>query len=589
MDADGGSIVAGVLARRGVRSLFTLCGGHISPILVASKRLGIRVVDVRDEATAVFAADATARLEGSPAAAAVTAGPGVTNSVTALVNARLAQSPVVLLGGATATLLRGRGALQDIDAMALVRPHVKWAQRANRRREVAPLLEEAFDAARRGVPGPVFLELPVDLLYPEATVRRLYRLESPGGPEGLLARLRRRLFARYVTRLFAPASAPPRPARPEDRNALLPGAAAVREAASILRRSERPVLLAGSQAARAPREVPRLIEAIERLGCPAYLSGMARGLLGRGHPLQLRHRRNRALAEADAVVLAGVPCDFRLEYGRHIGREAKMIAANLDAADLRRNLRPTVAARADPARFLAALAEELGAPGAAASSPGVATARSAWLETLRRRDRERDEEIDRLAREPAPPLSPLLLCQAIERALAEDSIVVADGGDFVATASYIVRPRRPLSWLDPGPFGTLGIGAGFALGAKLARPSSEVWILYGDGSAGYSLMEVDTFVRHGLGVIAVIANDGAWMQIARDQAAILGDDVGTVLRRTDYHAVAEGWGGRGLVLDRPDRAGEVLAEAREIARSGVPAVVNAHLGRTEFRKGSIAL
>jgi len=186
-------------------------------------------------------------------------------------------------------------------------------------------------------------------------------------------------------------------------------------------------------------------------------------------------------------------------------------------------------------------------------------------------------------------VNPVHLLREIEAALPEDSVLVADGGDFVATASYVVRPRGPLRWLDPGPFGTLGVGAGFALGAKLCRPEAEVWLLYGDGSVGYSLAEVDTFVRHGIPAIAVIGNDAAWMQIAREQEEILGDDVGTVLARTDYHRAAEGLGGVGFELSAPERIGEVIRAAREAAAAGKPVTINAHIGRTSFRKGSISM
>jgi acetolactate synthase-like protein len=173
--------------------------------------------------------------------------------------------------------------------------------------------------------------------------------------------------------------------------------------------------------------------------------------------------------------------------------------------------------------------------------------------------------------------------------LPDDSVLVVDGGDFVATASYVVRPRGPLRWLDPGAFGTLGVGGGFALGAKLVRPGSEVWILYGDGSAAYSIAELDTFARHGLAVIAVVGNDASWGQIAREQVDILGSAVGTVLARNDYHVVAEGYGAKGLLLTRTEDAPRVLSEAREIARGGKPVLINAHLSRTDFRKGSISM
>jgi acetolactate synthase-1/2/3 large subunit len=186
-------------------------------------------------------------------------------------------------------------------------------------------------------------------------------------------------------------------------------------------------------------------------------------------------------------------------------------------------------------------------------------------------------------------MNPLRLCREMDAALGDDSVVVADGGDFVATASYVLRPRGPLSWLDPGVFGTLGVGAGFALGARLCRPQAEVWLLYGDGSAGFSLLEADTFVRHGLPVIAVVGNDAGWSQIAREQREMLHDDVGTTLRPTDYEAVAEGLGARGLRIDDPGEARDVLAEAKAVARSGRPVYVNARLGQSSFRKGSISL
>jgi acetolactate synthase-1/2/3 large subunit len=208
---------------------------------------------------------------------------------------------------------------------------------------------------------------------------------------------------------------------------------------------------------------------------------------------------------------------------------------------------------------------------------------------LRQRDQAREQEIQQQAAERTELLNPLFLCREIEKALPPNSMIVADGGDFVATASYIVSPSGPLTWLDPGVFGTLGVGAGFALGAKLCRPDSDVWILFGDGSVGYSLSEFDTFVRHGLPVLAVVGNDACWTQIAREQIEMLKDDVGTVLRFTDYHTVAEGFGAKGFSLKETSRISEVLQQARKAAAQGQPVLVNAHLGKTAFRKGSISM
>jgi acetolactate synthase-1/2/3 large subunit len=576
----GGDVVAGCLARQGVRFLFTLCGGHISPILVGAKRLGIRVVDTRHEATAVFAADAVARMTGRPGVAAVTAGPGVTNSITALKNAQLAQSPLVLIGGATATVLAGRGALQDIDQVALVRPHVKWLVRVRRVRDLGAALERAFRVAQEGVPGPVFVETPVDLLYDEATVREWYGLKSEGGGRGLMARAEQAYLRWHLARLFD-GQAPAGGATPAAPGAPAPSSAAVSEAAALLARAERPVVLVGSQATLAAGEVAALRDALERIGAPAYLAGMARGLLGPDSLLQRRHQRKQALREADLVVLAGVPADFRLDYGRQIGRRAKLVSVNRSAADLRKNRRPDLAVHADPALFLRALASE---------APPPAGRFTAWLEALGVRDRAREAEIDAQAGEATSGgVHPLRLFRELDRLLEPGSVLVADGGDFVATAAYTLRPRGPLSWLDPGVFGTLGVGAGFALGARLLRPEADVWLLWGDGSAGYGLAEIDTFARHGLGVVAVIGNDASWAQIARDQVTILGDAVGTELAPTAYEKAAEGLGGRGLALDDSARAIETLSAARGLARQGRAVVVNVRLAASRFRSGSISI
>jgi acetolactate synthase-like protein len=574
----GGDLIADVLKQQGVRWLFTLCGGHISPILVSAKARGLQVVDVRHEANAVFAADAVARLTGVPGVAAVTAGPGATNTVTAVKNAQLAQSPVVVLGGATATLLKGRGSLQDIDQMALMRPHVKWATTVGRVSDLGPTLERAFQTARSGVPGPVFVECPVDLLYDPSLVRQWYVAKTGDKARSLRDLALQWYIRRHLGKVFGGGEEAPRaPRRVAPRE---PSPGGVRRAADYLSASQRPVLLIGSQALLSPLEVGALAEAVTALDLPVYLSGMARGLLGPDHPRQLRHLRKQALREADLVILAGTPCDFRLDYGDHINRGAVLISANLSRVDLRKNRRPTLGVLGAPDLFLRALARE------AKGQP----ARGAWMETLCGREGKREAEIRAQSEAPsAGGVNPLWLCREIDRALDPDSVIVADGGDFVSSAAYITHPRRPLSWLDPGAFGTLGVGAGFALGAKLVRPNAEVWILYGDGSAGYSLAEADTFVRHRIPVIAVVGNDAGWTQIAREQVELLKDDVGTVLAPTDYHRVAEGFGAKGFAINATAEVPAILRAAKEAARAGHPVFVNAIIGKTDFRKGSISM
>lgn len=575
----GGDRVADVLQAHGVRCVYTLCGGHISPILSAARARAIRVVDVRDEAAAVFAADAAARLSGLPGVAAVTAGPGITNTITALKNAQLAQSPLLLLGGAAPTALQGRGALQDIDQRPLVEPHVKRFFKLRRVRELGPAVEEAFALARSGVPGPVFVECPVDLLYDEASIRQWYA-EAGGKGRSPADRALRWYLDRHVRRMFEGSGAGS-PARVREVATPLAGDASIGAALAALARARQPLAVIGSQAVVNAAEAERIATAVARLGVPVYLSGMARGLLGRDHPLQMRHQRRQALREADCVLLAGVPCDFRLDYGRHVRRSATLIAANRSTRDAKLNRRPDVLALGDAGRFMQALAERAPQGG----QPG----REEWLAALRVRDAAREAEIDRQAQVHGELVNPLALFRAIEREAGENALFVADGGDFVATASYVLHPRGPLTWLDPGAFGTLGVGAGFAIGAATVRPEREVWIVFGDGACGFGLSEFDTFVRHGIPVIAVVGNDAGWTQIAREQVKMLKDDVGTVLARTAYHEVARGFGAEGLLVKRADEVDGALKRARELARQGRPVLVNVWLDRTEFREGSLSM
>jgi len=357
-------------------------------------------------------------------------------------------------------------------------------------------------------------------------------------------------------------------------------AADLQAALAALRKSERPLRIVVSQAVVRSGEAHKLAEAVAALGVPVYLSGMARGLLGRDHPLQMRHQRRNALREADCVLLAGVPCDFRLDYGRHVRRSATLIAANRSASEARMNRKPDIAAIGDAGQFIESLA------GAWAQEPQHW---AAWRDALRQRDREREAEIDAQAATSGEYVNPLAFFRALEAEAGDNAVFVADGGDFVATASYVLHPRAPLSWLDPGAFGTLGVGAGFALGAAIARPGSETWIVWGDGACGWGLAEFDSFVRQGIPVIAVVGNDAGWTQIAREQVKMLHDDVATVLARTAYHEVAAGFGAEGLLVKRMDEVQPALRRARELARQGRAVLINVWLDKTEFREGSLSM
>jgi thiamine pyrophosphate-dependent acetolactate synthase large subunit-like protein len=574
---NGGEIIAKVLQKQGVQFLFTLCGGHISPIFVSAENIGIRVIDTRHEANAVFAADAVSRLTGIPGVAAVTAGPGVTNTITAIKNAYLAQSPLILLGGGAATILKGRGSLQDIDQMSMMRPNVKWAVTISKVKDIVPVLEKAFRIAQEGVPGPVFVECPIDTLYHEELVREWYGAKSKDVPP---RNLQDRVIQWYVNRhakkifegkdtvdLHRPIVAPEYPKHSDSD---------INNAVAKLKSAGKPILLVGSGAMMNPKKAGELAAAVQRLGIPVYLSGMGRGLLGKENNLQMRHKRKEAIKESDLVILAGVPNDFRLDYGNHIGHRP-FISVNRSREDLYKNKRPTLAVHADPQDFIIALSKKYSGD------------HKNWAEKLRARDNEREKSIDEQAAGNVPGINPIKLFRELDKILDDNTILVADGGDFVATSAYTLKPRAPLSWLDPGVFGTLGVGAGFALGAKLVFPEKDVWIIYGDGSAGYSLVEYDTFMRHKLPVISVIGNDAGWTQIARDQVDFLKSDCAVVLEHSDYEKIGQAFGAAGARVQNMDEFITAAKEAKTTSKTGVSTVINAIIGKTDFRKGSISM
>jgi acetolactate synthase-1/2/3 large subunit len=456
----------------------------------------------------------------------------------------------------------------------------KWAVAVKKVHSIGPTVRKALDIAQEGVPGPVFVELPIDLLYSEEMVREMFMKEVAGGKnlgsKALELYMRGHLYRQFNqphVSIVPPLreSIPPKPANRSPH---------VEKVASLLQKAERPALVIGSQALVNTSNPEPIADAIQALGIPTWLGGMARGLLGRHSDIQFRHKRSAALKEADLVIVAGFPFDFRLGYGRAISSRATLIAANLSASEMRKNRRPEIPVHMHAGEFLRELSGVVG---------GELGPWSEWFGTLRAREEQRDSEIAEQAKASSELVNPLQLFQRIEAKMADDAVLVVDGGDFVATASYILRPRKPLSWLDPGVFGTLGVGGGFAVGASLVKPGKEVWLIYGDGSCAYSIAEMDTCVRHGLAPIAVIGTDGSWAQIAREQVPMLGTDVGTVLNRAAYHDVAKGYGAAGLLLDDPSRIDAVLDEAKALAASGKPVVINVHISKTEFRKGSISM
>ncbi|MFW9928069.1 MAG: thiamine pyrophosphate-binding protein [Candidatus Thorarchaeota archaeon] len=571
--------MAETLKKLGVEYVFTLCGGHISPILVNCKKLGLNIIDTRHEVTTVFAADGMSRMSGKPGIAVVTAGPGLTNVITAIKNAQMAQSPLVLIGGATATILKGRGSLQDIDQMRLIKPLCKWSKTLKKVCDIPQMINKAFIKAQSDVPGPVFLEIPLDLLYPEKIVRKWYIYSNSTNKKSIKKKIEDYYLNFHLNRIFSgtPTTGSVSIIEPSKK---IVSENKINKILTILKNSHHPLILLGSQVTLNVKNINTLVKSIEKIGIPLYTSGMSRGLLGKEHELLLRHRRRQALKEADIVILAGVPMDFRLDFGRKISRKTKIISVNRSNTDLKMNRRPEIGLQAEPDLFLISLASKVDN-----SFPKF----SEWKKLLHKRENEREGEINQLEKEIGEFINPLHFCKVLNTFIGNNSILIADGGDFIGTASYIVQPRGPLAWLDPGVFGTLGVGAGFALAAKLFKKNAEVWILYGDGSVGYSLMEFDTFIRHKIPVIAVIGNDAGWSQVAREQINIYDDDVATKLGYISYQKVIEGFGAEGMLITNASQIESTLIQAKELAKKGKPVMINVQLSRSSFREGSISM
>ena len=559
--------------QKNISSVFTLCGGHISPILVGCEKENINIIQVRDEVSAVFAADAVSRLTDSVGVAIVTAGPGVTNTITAIKNAQMAQSPVLLIGGAAATLLKGRGSLQDIDQISLLKTYVKSAVSVKKTRDVIPTLANALNTATSGVPGPVFVELPIDLLYPEEDIRKEFINQLP--KSGYFGKIAHWYVERHLNDLFSSKKSsikvkPVKEFKLDQRK--------IDKAALAIVKAKKPVFLLGNQVTQNKEFLPMCLKSIDKLSVPTFTSGMARGCFGSSDKYFFRHNRKHALKNADVVVTLGIPLDFRLGYGFSINKDATLIAVNKSKEDLNKNRKPDIGIHADPSRIMHEIGKIINPPSC-----------KEWIKELTGLEEKRETDILQFSKYETDFVNPVRLCKTIDKFIDKESILVADGGDFVGTASYTIRPRSPLGWLDPGPFGTLGVGGGFAIGAKSSFPKKEVWVFYGDGASAYSLAEFDTLCRHKLPVIAIIGNDASWQQIAREQKQMLGSNIGTELAFNAYEKVVEGYGGKGYYVENHDTLDETLKRAKEDAKLGYPVLVNIKISKSDFRKGSISV
>ncbi|MEX0972861.1 MAG: acetolactate synthase [Solirubrobacterales bacterium] len=518
----GGRIVAKALKSRGVSHLFTLSGGHLFSIYDGCKAEGIEIVDVRHEQSAVFAAEGFAKATRRAGVAALTAGPGVTNGISAIAGAQANCSPVCVLGGRAPELRWGSGSLQEIDHLPFVTPLVKSAETVKEAGEIGARTAAALDLALSAPFGPAFVDYPMDVVFSEA---------EAGLPP-----------------VAAVAEAQP--------------AAGVEQAAALLSGAERPAIMAGSGLYWSRGE-ERLRELAEALGIPVFLNGLGRGCLAADHELAFSRARGAGLKGADVALVVGVPLDFRLGFGGSFGDETKLIRLDAAPNELTANRAPEVDLVGDVAATLAALREAVA---------GRRGGTDAWLEQLRAVEAEkRAAELEEL-NDGRSPLHPVRVYKELGEVLDRDAIVIGDGGDFVSYAGRFIETYEAGCWMDPGPFGCLGAGPGQAIGAKLAHPDRQVCLLLGDGAFGFAGMEFDTLARHGLPVVGVMGNNGIWALEHHPMKFLYGYSVAAELRpETPYEKVVEALGCDGVVVSNPAQLRPALERAFE---SGRPTLVN---------------
>ena len=532
--AHGGKLVAKVLKAAGVDCVFTLSGGHVMGIYDGCLDEGIEVVDVRHEQAAVHAADAWARLHpGKVGVAILTAGPGVTDGVTGVANAWRANSPILVIGGQGPFRHTRRGSLQEMDHVALIKPISKWAEACYQTSRIGEYMEAGIRAALSGVPGPAFLEIPMDVLHGEVDLEEIrvpkfrdYRVASTS-PRHLIA-----------------------------------------ESVDLLSKAATPMVMAGTSL-KWSEGGEHLANFLEKTGIPCFVNGMARGEISWEHPSFLSLTRKEALEKSDLVILAGTPLDFRMKFGRSIPPAAAIIQMDIDETLIGDNR-----------------AADLGLVGNIGMNFQLMTQeiedRDVPVDVSRYRDqlREREQQLDNARRDQMDseevPIDPLRLCREIASCVSDDMIVIGDGGDIVAQASKVIQVPRNGTWMDPGPLGTLGVGMPFALAAQKAHPDKRVLIVYGDGSFGLNGFEFDTAVRFDLPIVGIVGNDAAWGQMMRPQEMLYGEArlVAVELNRTRYDLVVEALGGHGEHVVAP---GEIAPAITRAFESGKPALVNVEI------------
>ena len=526
---DGGEIIARMIRNEGIGHVFTLSGGHVQNIYEGCLNNGIEIIDTRHEQSAGHAADGYSRITFKPGVAIVTAGPGVTDVVTAVANAYQASSPMVVIGGRSPLSQYDMGSLQDIELARVMEPITKWSQTVYETRRIPYYMAMAFREAMTGRYGPVFLQVPSDVLFGRVDE------DSIKWPESY---------------------------RPTGE--VMGDPVLIREAAALISKARRPMVMAGSGVFwhRAHNE---LSDFARTAHVPVYTNAMGRGTMRQDHPNFFSLSRKPAFAAADVIVVLGTPVDFRLKYGQAPAwnPEAKVIQIDIDPRDIGRNRDFAIGIEANIRQALLQLTAE--------ASPGE---HGEWLAHLRGLEGQADSQREVFMNSDSVPIHPLRLCKEIAHFVDDDTIIIGDGGDIVALAASVLPVNRPGQWMDPGPFGTLGVGTGFAMAASVAARGKKVLMVNGDGTFGLNGFDFDTFVRFDMPIVSVVGNDRCWHQIYVGQKAQYGPDRTPATKLGDnarYDKVVEGLGGHGEFVEHPE---QIRAAIERAFNSGKPACVN---------------
>ena len=542
----GGHLVAKALRNEGIDAIFTLCGGHIIDIYDGCIDEGIKVIDVRHEQIAAHAADGYARMTGKLGTAVVTAGPGTTNAVTGVANAFRAESQMLLIGGQAALSQHMMGGLQNLPHVDMMKPITKFATSVPTTERIADFIAMASRESRNGSFGPSYLEIPRDILDQKIDPTKAV-IPQPGE-------------YRASTRSIGD---------PAD----------IEKAADLIVRAKKPCVLLGQQVWTC-RGVEAARDFVEKLNVPAYSNGAGRGTLSPAHPLNLQLTRRDAFAEADVTIVVGTPFDFRLRYGKSL-KSKTVIQIDMSYTTIARNRDVTLGLVGDVGAILAAITQA--ASGRASTG---AAERKAWVAYLQAKEKAAVEARLPKLRGDASPIHPYRLAYEIDQFLTDNSIFIGDGGDVVTFAGNVVRPKGPGLWMDPGPLGTLGVGTGFAMAAKLTQPKREVVTLFGDGSFAMTGFDMQTAIRFNLPYIAIIGNNMYMNQIRCGQIQKYGKergDIGNWLGEINFEKFAEMLGIYGEAVREPAQIRPALERARA---SGTCAIVNVWLDPDAYAPGT---